>query len=329
MENSKLDNWIPYKLVNNGGQLHCYWIDTYGEPFTEPFFEETILKFKSLPGRKLRFSAVSDLDVMQEWAKDLNEIEPAAFIFHISRCGSTLVSQLLATSDENIVLSEVSFFDSILRLPYQGHNFEQAAINQLLKAAITYYGQERTGTNNPVENKNKQIFIKTDSWHLFFHKQFRHLYPSAPFVFIYRTPDEVLRSHSKVRGMQAVPGVIEPELFGFKNEEEVFEGLDIYLAKVLESYFWQCLEIIQNDKNFLLLNYSEGAITMVEKIAAFTGRALSAQDRVNMTERSRYHSKKPGEPFSEDGVDFIPPFLDRAMELYRELEEKRKSILVG
>jgi hypothetical protein len=326
MGNTYLDNWIPYKLIKQDGHIYCHWLNTYSEPFTRPFFKETILKCKSIHNNKLFFSSVSDLLSMNEWAADLNEVNPAAFIFHMSRCGSTLVSQLLATSDENIVLSEAPFFDDILRLPYKTPDFDQTAINELLTAAIKYYGQERTATNNPVGNKKKRVFIKTDSWHLFFYKQLRQLYPLTPFVFIYRRPDEVLRSHIKLRGMQAVPGLIEPEVFGFKKDEP-FLGLDVYLSQVLESYFKQCLEIIKNDKNFLLLNYNDGPMPMMEKIADFTHTALSAKDRANMTERSLYHSKKPGELFSEVAVDHITPYLDNAMELYHKLEEKKSAIL--
>ena len=33
-------------------------------------------------------------------------IDPTGFIFHLARCGSTLVSQMLAALPEHIVLSE-------------------------------------------------------------------------------------------------------------------------------------------------------------------------------------------------------------------------------
>ena len=323
MRLTELDNWIPYKLIKQDDQIHCHWLNTYSNPFIEPFFDETILKFKSARAYNSKYHPASDLEMMREWAKDLDEVEPAAFIFHISRCGSTLVSQLLTTADENIVLAEVPFFDDILRLPYQGYNWGPAAINGLLAAAIKYYGQDRITANGTFAGKKKRLFIKTDSWHLLFYKQLRQLYPLVPFVFIYRRPDEVLKSHSKVRGMQAVPGIIEPEVFGFKKEGEIFESLDIYLSKVLESYFKQCVEIIEKDKNFLLLNYNEGPIPMIEKIADFTHTELSLQDKANMTERSLYHSKKPGEIFNEEAVDHIPPCLDEAIELYHKLEEKR------
>jgi hypothetical protein len=129
------ENWIPYKLVTGNGQVQCHWLNTEDNKFTEPFFDETILKCKSVNSRYFTLSSVSDLLMMEEWGQSLNTAEPAAFIFHISRCGSTLVSQMLATSEENIVLAEVPFFDDLLRLRYKDDSFDEAVSRPLISAS--------------------------------------------------------------------------------------------------------------------------------------------------------------------------------------------------
>ncbi|WP_183574597.1 hypothetical protein HDF18_01470 [Mucilaginibacter sp. X5P1] len=311
-------NWVPYKLLAIDGRIKCCWLNTYGESFTEPFFDETILKCKGLDGSHAAISSVSDLMMIGEWASGGSAIEPTAFIFHVSRCGSTLISQLLATLDENIVLAEVPCFDDILRLPYKYPEFDRAAIAKLFTDTLSYYGQKRT-------NKEKNLFIKTDSWHLFFYEQLRQLYPAVPFIILYRSPGEVFNSHRKQPGMQAVNGLIEPQLFGFDANKVANMSPDAYLAAVIESYFKKCLEIAAVDDQFLLLNYNEGAMQMIEKIAAFTKATLTPQDVLNMTERSRYHSKKQGEIFSEKVTHYVPSNLNKAVELYNLLEEKRKA----
>jgi len=311
-------NWIPYKLTTNGDLLLCNWLNTYGEPFTEPFFDETILKCRVMDGRNAGISSVSDLAMVSEWANQVNVVEPTAFIFHVSRCGSTLVSQLLTMQDENIVLAEVPFFDDILRLPYKYPDFEQDAIGKLFTDAVKYYGQKRTG-------KEHSLFIKTDSWHMFFYKQLREFYPATPFIILYRKPDEVFNSHRKQPGMQAVNGLIEPQLFGFDANDVANMYPDDYLAVVIESYFKQCLEIVTADDHCLLLNYDEGPMRIIEKITAFTKTQLTPQDVLNMAERSRYHSKRHGEFFSEESNYQTHLKLDKAIELYNLLEKKRKA----
>jgi hypothetical protein len=312
MHELALKNWIPYKLENKAAQLQCYWLNTFAEPFTEPFFDDTIIKCRRLSDGHPLFESVSDLAMLKEWATGLDSLEPAAFIFHISRCGSTLVSQLLATSNEHIVLSEVPFFDDLLRLPHQGSNFNQDTVSDLLVAAIKFYAQKRTG-------QEKRLFIKTDSWHIFFYKQLRIIFPEVPFILIYRSPDQVLASHMKMPGMQAVPGLIEPAIFGFKPEEIMYNRPDIYLSNVLEKYLDQYHEIIATDRKCLLLNYNDGPVALIKKIAAFTNTPLSKEALLSMDERSRYHSKRPNEPFSEISPLQKPPFLHKAMELYQAL----------
>lgn len=308
MPYSPLKNWIPYKFDN---QL-CHWLNTFNEPFTAPFFDDTISRCKRMAKQHAPFTPVSEAEMLTEWANDLDSIEPTVFIFHISRCGSTLVSQLLATTDAHIVLSEVPFFDNLLRLPHQGTNFDQNAVSGLLKAAIRFYGQKRTG-------REQHLFIKTDSWHIFFYKQLRALYPNVPFILMYRSPDEVLSSHLKIPGMQAVPGLIEPQIFGFSPEEITYNRPDIYTSRVLEKYLEQYHHIVHTDNNCLLLNYNEGPMTMINKIAAFTNTPISNEALAMMSQRSQYHSKRPNEAFLEETRPQRPPYINRAMELYDAL----------
>lgn len=255
---------------------------------------------------------------MVDWSGGFEEVAPTAIIFHISRCGSTLISQLLGTMEENISLAEVPFFDDILRLPYKNNDYREQAIETLLKASLKFYGQVRNG-------KERHLFIKTDSWHILFYKQLRRLYPDVPFILLYRRPDEVLNSHTKLWGVQAVPGLIEPELFGFKHKEIANLSLDEYTVKVLESYLKMYLEVTENDKLSLLVSYSEGIIPIMNKIARFSNITISEADLQKMQERSGYHSKHPGKVFSQDQPKDMPDFLSKAFKLYNAVEAKRVS----
>jgi hypothetical protein len=307
-----IKNWIPYELKNQDGVWLCNWLNTF-KAFTKPFFDETILDLKSAHA-VISFTSSSNLAMMKEWADDIIAIQPSAFIFHTSRCGSTLISQLFSTSNKHIVLPEVPFFDNLLRLPYQDKNFSEQEILRLLSASVKYYGQVRTG-------HEQRLYIKTDSWHMFFYHQLRKLYPTVPFILMYRNPAEIFYSLKKVPGLQSVQGLIEPAVFGFDLREAIEP--DTYISMILETYLRQYLSIIEQDDHFLLLNYNEGPMPMVKKIANFTNTPLSNTDIAIMTERSYYHSKKPADVFSEKIPAYIPGCLNKAMELYHQLEEKR------
>jgi len=326
MDDVKIEGWIPYQLTAVEGQPICHWLNTFDLAFTEPFFDSTIAKCRALDANRNKFCSVSSLGAMEKWAGDVVEVSPAAFIFHISRCGSTLVSQLLASSPRNVSLAEVPFFDDILRLPFKYKGFNEAKINGLLKAAIKYYSYKITADEKRGEQKADRLFIKADSWHVIFYEQLRRLFPAVPFVLMYRSPDEVFRSHRKQAGMQAVPGLIEPELFGF-NQDVVNQDAQVYLASILAIYLNRYLEIVENDANCLLLNYSDGPMQMIDKIAAFANITFTGDELLNMDDRSQYHSKKPGDRFSEAAVTGFPACLTNAMELYQILEKKRLATL--
>jgi len=309
---------IPYKLYSENGEAFCHWLNTMGKRFDEPFFDETILSCRALPGNARPVKCISPVAMLPEWSAGMNTIRPTAFIFHLSRCGSTLVSQLLTQDPANVVLSEVPFFDELLRLHYQLPGITTDMGDAWLASAIKFYGQKRNAAE-------EHLFIKADCWHIFFYERLRKLYPDVPFVVLYRSPDEVLRSQQKKRGMQAVPGIIEPEVMGIKKEEIPYHDFDQYFCMVMEKILLQFNLVVENDRQVLPVNYNEGILAVVKKIAAYTGLTISDGLLQTMEERSRYHAKFPGEAFTGDApLQVQPAYLANCMNLYRELEERRQ-----
>lgn len=310
-----LTNWLPYKLLLHPTQATCRWLHTGDLPFTDPFFDDTIMKLKGLNTHSLHVE--SNIELLPEWSKQIDSVAPAAFIFHISRCGSTLLSQMLGINPSHIVLPEVPFFDEILRAPFKNHPQGNFNREEMLQAAIQFYGQKRNGDEN-------KLFIKTDSWHIFFYPLLRKLYPGVPFILLYRKPEEVIRSHRKKRGMQSVPGVIEPEVFGFEKEEVT--DLDGYMARVIERYLSLFIEISGNDERTLLVNYNDGMMKVMEQMAEFVGIDIS-NEHAQMEERCRYNAKYPGEVFKEEqAMEKLPEYLERVKELYEVVEGKNSTI---
>lgn len=253
--------------------------------------------------------------MLQEWAAQMESISPTAIIFHVSRCGSTLLSQQLAVDPGNIVLSEVPFFDELLRWGFRKNTMQEAAA--FLKNAISLYGARR--------NKQQQhLFIKADSWHIHFYREMRQMFPHVPFLLLYRRPDEVVRSHQKKRGMQAVPGLIEPGIFGFDKDSISHADLDGHMAKVLETYYRAFMEVLQKDKLAFAFDYKEGMINIIQDMLANCGISVSEEQLAAVKERGSRHGKFPEQVFSEEALTgTAPAYLQKAMELYDELGKLR------
>jgi hypothetical protein len=151
------------------------------------------------------------------------------------------------------------------------------------------------------------------------------LYPLTPFVILYRNPVEVLFSQQRKKGMHAVPGLVEPAIFDFdENELKKFDS-ESYIALVLERYLGVILEIAQKDQNVLLINYNQGIVEIMQKIAGITKIELTAGDFEMFLERSRYHSKDLKEIFTEQSsaAHMAAPNLVTLISLYNQIEELR------
>ncbi|MDP4261971.1 MAG: sulfotransferase family protein [Bacteroidota bacterium] len=315
-----LQNWIPYQLFFEEGKAFARWLFIGNENFTEPFFDETIAKCKWTGHNSQSLKCISDMEILPEWSKDIESVEPSAFIFHVSRCGSTLASQLLALNPAHIVLSEVPFFDELLRWKNKTPGANEEELLRLLQSAITFYAAKRNADAD-------HLFIKTDSWHIFFYPLIRKLYPRTPFILLYRRPDEVIRSQQKRRGMQSVPGLIEPALFGFDKNEIQNIPLDEYMTKVLEKYFGAFLQILGKDALAFPINYKQGAVEMVKTIATVTSASISDNDMAKIKQRAAYHAKYPDQAFTEEPIQTtIPLYCKKAFELYEAVEKIRKSM---
>ncbi len=314
-----LQNSIPYKLVKNDPTL-CEWLFTGDNNFNKPFFVESISECKQLKENSTRFKCIAQTKMLPIWSSALETVpDPSAIIFHISRCGSTLVSQLLDIKKEHMVLSEVPFFDELLRLPFKDKLIGPDETASYFKAAVQLY------TSSPNEIPS-HVFIKTDSWHLAFYTQLRKMYPYTPFILLYRHPWEVILSQQRRRGMQSVPGVLEPTLFGFTETQAAEYDLDKYMANVLFSYFTKMIEITTADPLTLTVDYAEGPIPILKKIYAAAGINFDTATQKEMEQRTGFHGKYPEQLFKEENIHCdMPAFMQPVTDLYYTLDKLNKS----
>lgn len=318
-ENAELlKGFVPSRLITDKKEIRFRWTYVGTKKFTEPFFSETLMACKSFPqNRRVVETSVQQLFDVSELA---DAVAPSAFIFHISRCGSTLLSQMLSMDKKCIVLSEAPLLDELLRLKYSEPDVcSEEFADRLFKASLRIYGQRANGNEN-------HLFIKCDSWHTLFHERIRRCYPDVPVFLLYRSPIEVHRSQAKMPGMHAAPGVIDPSLFGFDPLPDSI-AMNVYFGKVLESYFNAYREITEKDPSAFLMSYHAGAEAMLDLIVKHTGIAMDEKTRTAITERTRYHSKNPGQLFSEQQEEEpVPDWLLKANEVFCFLEQERTAI---
>lgn len=304
-----LKNWVPYQLLYDEFEgWKVTWMDLQDRRIVEPFFDETIMKCKIARKQKTTLQSLSSTDFMKEVAENIPHLKPNAFVFHVSRCGSTLVTQAFCEINENIVIAEAPLLDEILRASERDCNLQQEKKEAWFKAALNLMGQHRN-------SKETSYIIKLDSWHLHFYELLRSWFPDTPFFFLSRRPDEVIASHEKRPGIHAVPGMVNKDLLKIDTSKDYRGDFNCYTADVLERFFLQMRHIKQlNHPKDAFADYGDGAFEMLAEFAAFSGIPIHSPERIY--NRLNYHSKASQEVFKKDKTAEARHYYARCMEAY-------------
>ncbi|KAA2241718.1 hypothetical protein F0L74_17745 [Chitinophaga agrisoli] len=293
MQATPIHNWIPYQLSYSlQDEWMVKWLDLGNERMIQPFFDDTIQLCRSKQRQRSRLESLSTAAFLEDACKDLPALAPAAFIFHVSRCGSTLLSQAFSTPEEHIVIAEAPLLDEILRVAEQQPDIPATTRENWFRQALQLMGQLRNG-------KETTYIIKLDSWHIHFYDVLRSWFPQTPFFFLYRRPDEVIASHDKQRGIHSVPGMVNPVLL--KTNEPAFYGSDFngYTAQVLEQYYLALQDIHgQQHACNRFFDYADGVREMAAAFSAFTGIAIKDMEQLHT--RLGYHSKSAQMTFAPE-----------------------------
>jgi hypothetical protein len=193
---------IPVDVVLEGGAFFIISITLSRQHFTNPFFIDSLSNAGIFDGRKrtskenkvlvrsLPFIKDDDRITrtpMEEFIRQYSSADSekkAGFIFHMSRCGSTLATQMLATSRRCYVLSEPTVINAIfnpaLNIPFMQR---RALLNAALRCFAGYAPREC-----------EFIFVKFRSWNTLFMKEIVEGFSHIPWVFMHRNGAEILAS---------------------------------------------------------------------------------------------------------------------------------------
>jgi len=286
-----LDGWIPIRVYCNDHRPFVDWCWIGTRRFTEPFFDHTIEAVLRLPFSTL-FRPQTSIDMLHERYETNRGLEPQGFIFHMSRCGSTLVSQMLSSLPNTLMISEAGSIDSVLRLRFVDSALTPEDRAKILKWIVGILGQRRCGDE-------EHFFIKFDSWASLDLPSIHRAFPSVPWIFVFRNPIEVIVSQLAHRGAHMVPGAIQPELFGMTIESVYQMRPEEYCSRVLASI---CQAVLDHHSICpgKMINYRDLPEAVFDQIAPFFGLKLSETDRATMRRVMLRDAKNPDMGFSTD-----------------------------
>ena len=280
--------WTPAQIRWTQAGPLVDWCHLGEARFTDPFYEQTIERAMAHPFNLL-FRHVTPLAAMTEPAAP--ELRPAGLIFHMSRCGSTLVSRMLAALAENVVLSEPGPLDQILRARERLPGLSETQLTALLRGMTAALGRRR-------HRQESDLFIKLEGWHMLQFGLIRRAFPDVPWIFLYRDPLEVMASIELLRPRQMHPGGIDAGLIGLDPASAFALAPSDFGARVLERILQAALAHAADGGR--LIEYRQLPDAAAGEMLAHFGLRYGADALARMREVASFDAKRPDIPYIDD-----------------------------
>jgi hypothetical protein len=271
----------PVALNLAPGALSVDWGDLGALRFTEPFFDQTVERWAGSPAARLVRTDLATLAALD----GAPSLDPAALVFHMSRCGSTLVSRLLARIPGMLVVSEPRPVNALLLAGPALFGEDETA--RLLRLLVRALGRRRFGDE-------RHYALKLSSWNIARLDLFRRAFPDAKLVWVQRQPLEVLASLAADppawRELARAPGDAE-RLFRIPPAELASLDAAGFCARVLQALLGAARSA---GDGLLAIDYRELPDAVWARIAPFLGLDLGAPEIAALRAEARYHAKDPG-----------------------------------
>ena len=283
-----LAGWVPIRLFWQGAEPMVEWGYLGSERFTDPFFDATIQRALEKPFASL-FRHHTSIGALDAWRKKSPGLEPSGLIFHMSRCGSTVVSQLLATLEGSLVVSEAGPIDAMARAHLRAPGVPIAQRIAWLQWIVSALGQPRSGIEN-------RYFIKFDARTSLDLAFVRQAFPNVPWIFVYRDPLEVMVSLTERPSAMVTPGMGTnllpvPDLSGMTMTE--------YAARVLGLLCDTAIANFPGGRG-MLVNYRQLPEMVWSELPAHFGFEMPAGAVEIMREAAGFDAKRRDHRFASD-----------------------------
>ena len=292
----ELRSYFPVDAVIRDGKPQIEWLKIPDATFREPFFHQTVER-----AREKNPSLFTDLEVLLKVATTIPALSPSGFIFHTSRCGSTLVANACRALDSTRVIAEAPVVDKLISRLFtdaEPGSTKDAIYRSLVRAAVQLLAQDQV-----VEGRRS--FVKFACTSILQISSLRRIWPDVPCVILFRDPIEVTVSNLRNRPewmsadsnpsvSAAIVGVQVNQLDRMTDEE--------FCARALGRYY-AAAENFAGDRRTMLIDYTQLSVETLMKILRGFG-VVPSVDETTAIERSLLsHSKDPGRAFRPDSAD--------------------------
>lgn len=278
------------------------WRKASNAQLNAPFFAD-IFQHQSPAERLLHYQSLAKAPTTYT---GLAPLAPLAFVFHCSRCGSTLLLQMLSSDARFLCVSEPPLLDVAL----SALHYQQISATEF-KHALQALCLQRQPTQI-------HAVIKTDSWHLAELPRLRALFPSTPMLYLFRDPAQVLASHQRQCGPQMIAGMLDLNRLGLAAQSQAwdFSGWPDYLL----SHSYELAAEYHARYQLRLLNYSELPGALWQQLLPEWRISLNSE-QIAALQGATLHHAKSRQVWQGDPSTTRPQVSARLQSAYDRLEQ--------
>ena len=290
MAQPRYDEWIPIRVFWRDGNARVDWCHFGRTRLAEPFFRDSVAGALRLPFNQA-FRRETPIEALAQWQAVSPGVEPTAFLYHASRCGSTLVSQMLAALGTHIVVSEPSVVDAILATRRMSPPVPEAVRIEWLRGMVSALAQPR--------NAEHRFFVKLDAWNIFDVALLRKAFPRTPWIYLYRDPLEIAVSQLRERGAYMVQGMVGPTVDLFSPADALAMPTEEFIARVLGHMLEAAAASCASEAG-LLVHYNELPVAMWTRLREVLGVGGDEAAQEALQSAARWNAKSPQLAFDAD-----------------------------
>ena len=275
-------SWLPSGYQAQKQQ--CSWrLKPPALPFA-PFYDDRLSKGSGNSLLSALLRPVTELQHLLTQAHCIDRRRPAGFIFHLSRCGSTLLANALAATGVVQVISEASFLTDLLL----DHALANDQKNLALQTLLSLF--------------ELPTMVKFNAWDTGFLPLLRRAFPDTPILFLIRDPFSILVSHRRFAGIHMVPATPVARYLNVPMSDSPF-GHHCAVLKQLMTTMYQ-----QHQASIKVLDYDQlspagvTSIEVIEQVCKYFSLPLSLSQRQGIIDIISHDAKAPEQRFiAKDG----------------------------
>jgi hypothetical protein len=259
----------------------------------EPFFATSVQKLRAdMPPAPERESEIATIE---EVARHLPPAVPVGIVFHMSRCGSTLLTNGLRTAECVVALSESQPIDRVLQMVSCDSDHWATIGRSVLPALITLFA-------NYQGSPSRKVVIKTGVTGIISLPAIRALWPDVPCVIVIRNPIEVLVSNLQTRPRWLVESYLDPALswFGAPPPPVASSGIGTFCAWMIGRFCEESLNRL--DDRCAILDYEDITPNAVRRIGEQFGLSFAPSNADALIDVFRRNAKHLGQQFEQDRI---------------------------